>query len=200
MIDLRALRFPLITLLLVAAIGAGSVYFTQGSLEAAKRKLAQQQQQLRDARTRLQRSGEEKQLIVQYVDRYQYLQRLGFVGEEQRINWLDGLRLANEQTQLFGIRYQIGAQQPYPYATELDPGRLVLRQSLMKIEFNALHEGDLLRFLSALAKEGAGVFSVNQCTLDRIPASGGVRFEPNLHVACELAWLTIKPGTEDKKS
>lgn len=199
--DLLALRNPVIVLILALALGAGFIYYLDQSLSAAKRELAGQQNQLREARTRLQRSGDEKQIIVRYLSNYQYLQRLGFVGDEQRINWLEGLRLSNQQTQLFGVDYQIGAQQPYPYASELEPGQLTLQQSLMKISFRLLHEGDLLRFLGTLAKQGVGVFSVNQCVMQRIDTGGSIRFQPNLRADCELAWITARPATPgDKKS
>ena len=138
---------------------------------------------------------------MRYLSDYQYLQRLGFVGDEQRINWLEGLRLTNQQTQLFGVDYQIGAQQPYPYASELDPGQLTLYQSLMKINFRLLHEGDLVRFLGTLAQQGAGFFSVNQCVIERLDTDGSIRFQPNLRADCELAWITVRPATPgDKKS
>ncbi len=200
MISLHALKLPVTALAAATAIGAAGIYYSHGTLEAAKRSLVQREQQLRDARTRLQKSGDEKQLIVRYVDRYRYLQRLGFVGDEQRINWLEGLRLANQQTQLFGVGYQIGTQQPYPYASELDPGTLVLRQSVMRLDFGVLHEGDLMRFLTTLAKQGAGVFSVNQCLMERGATGGTIRFQPNLRVRCEIAWITLKPAEESKKS
>lgn len=199
--DLRALKVPLIALILVVAIGAGLVYYADLTLKQAQLALAQQQNQLRDARVRLQKSGDEKDIIVRYLGRYQYLQRLGFAGDEQRINWLDGLRVTNQQTQLFGVDYQIGTQQPYPYAIELDPGQLTLHQSLMKISFRLLHEGDLIRFLGTLAKQGAGVFAVNQCVVDRLDTGGSIRFQPNLRADCELVWITVRPGTPgDKKS
>src|SRR5258706_6447768 len=199
--DLLALRNPVIALILILALAAGLIYYLDQSLTAAKRELAGQQVQLREARTRLQKSGDEKQIIVRYLSNYQYLQRLGFVGDEQRINWLEGLRLSNQQTQLFGVDYQIGAQQPYPYASELDPGQLTLQQSLMKINFRLLHEGDLLRFLGTLAKQGVGVFSVNQCVIQRIDTGGSIRFQPNLQADCELAWITARPAAPgDKKS
>ena len=199
--DLRALRNPLIMLILVVAMSAGAIYFTDYTLTLAKRELAQQQQQLREARSRVQKSDDERDLIVRYLGNYQYLQRLGFAGDEQRINWLEGLRLANQQTQLFGIDYQIGTQQPYPYASELDPGQLTLHQSLMKLNVKLLHEGDLMPFLGNLAKQGAGVFSVNQCVMERIDTGGSIRFQPNLRVDCDLAWITVRPGTAgDKKS
>ena len=198
--DLRALRNPVIAMILALALGAGFIYYLDQSLTTARRDLAGQQNQLREARTRLQRSGDEKQIIVRYLSNYQYLQRLGFIGDEQRINWLEGLRLSNQQTQLFGVDYQIGAQQPYPYASELEPGQLTLQQSLMKISFRLLHEGDLLRFLGTLAKQGVGVFSVNQCVIKRIDTGGSIRFQPNLQADCELAWITARPATPgDKK-
>ena len=138
---------------------------------------------------------------MRYLGSYQYLQRLGFAGDEQRINWLDGLRVANQQTQLFGVDYQISTQQPYPSANELDHGQLTLHQSLMKISFRLLHEGDLMRFLGTLAKQGAGVFAVNQCVVDRLDTGGSIRFQPNLRADCELVWITVRPGTPgDKKS
>jgi hypothetical protein len=197
--DLRALKAPLITLMLVIAIGAWLVYYADGTLKEAQLASVQQQKQLRDARIRLQKSGDEKDIIVHYLGRYQYLQRLGFAGDEQRINWLDGLRVANQQTQLFGVDYQISAQQPYPYASELDPGQLALYQSVMKINVRLLHEGDLMRFLGTLANQGAGVFSVNECVMQRIDTGGSIRFQPNLRADCELAWITVRPGTPGEK-
>ena len=199
--DLGALKAPWIALMMVVAIGIGLLYYTDLTLKAAKRELAQQQNQLHAARTRLQKSGDEKEIIVRYLSGYQYLQRLGFVGEEQRINWLDGLRVTNQQTQLFGVDYQISTQQPYPHASALDPGQLALYQSVMKISFRLLHEQDLMRFLGTLAKQAAGVFSVTQCVIERLDTGGSIRFQPNLRADCELAWITMRPSsTGDKKS
>jgi hypothetical protein len=200
--DLRALKTlqrPLGVLAAVIAIGAILLYYTDLALQSAQRAAAQQQNQLREARIQLNKSGEEKATIVRYLGKYQYLQQLGFVGDEQRISWLDGLRLANRETRLFGVDYQIGAQQPYPYAAELDPGQLTLYQSVMKINLKLLHEDDLMRFLGTLAQHGAGVFSVNQCVMERIEAGDNPRNQPNLRAECELAWITLRPP-EEKKS
>ena len=199
--DLRALKIPLIALIVVIMVSAGLIYDSNLVLKEARLTLAQQQNRMREARTRLQRSGDEKEIIVRYLGNYQYLEKLGFVGDEQRISWLDALRLANQQAQLFGVDYQIGAQQPYPYAAELTPGQLTLHQSLMKVNLRLLHEGDLMRFLETLAKQPGGVFSVNQCTIERLNTGGSIRFQPNLRADCELAWITIRPATTgDKKS
>jgi uncharacterized coiled-coil protein SlyX len=197
--ELKALQTPLIILIIVIGLGAGAIYQLDQTLTTTKRELAQHQAQMREARTRLQKSGEEKEIIVRYLPNYQYLQRIGFVGDEQRLNWLEGLRLANQQAQLFGVQYQIGSQQPYPYTADLNPGQLTLHQSVMKLHFQLLHEGDLMSFLAALGKQGAGFFAVNQCKLDRLNTGGSIRLQPNLRADCDIAWITLRPGSAGER-
>jgi hypothetical protein len=197
--DLKALRLPLLVLVCTALIAAGAIYYTNLLRQQSEQKLLQQQKQLKEARTRLQRSGEEKDVIVRYLPAYRQLQRAGFVGEEQRINWLDGLRIANQRTELFGVDYQIGVQHPYLYASELGSGSLPLMESVMKLRFRLLHGGDLLRFFDALDRQNVGEFVVNQCNLTRIDTGGVIRYQPNIAVECELSWITIKPNAATEK-
>lgn len=190
--DLQALKNPLLVLLAVLLIGAAAVYYSERMMVASRQQLTQQQVQLREARTRLQKSGDEKDVIVQYLERYRQMERIGFVGEEQRINWLDGLRLANQQADLFGVDYQIGVQRPYPYAAEFNPGQLALNQSVMRLRFRLLHEEDLARFFVTLARQGAGLFTIDQCALRRIDTGGVIRYQPNVTAECDLSWITVK--------
>jgi len=192
--DLKAIRNPSPALAAVLLIAAAAIYYTDQLQVEARRQLAVQQGQMRDARMRLQKSGDEKDVIVRYLGTYQQLQRRGFVGEEQRINWLDGLRLTNQQADLFGVDYDIGSQKPYPYAADLNPAPIQLNQSLMRLRFRLLHEGDLMRFLSILAQQGAGIYTVDECSMKRVENSGAIRYQPNLAAECELAWITASVG------
>jgi len=198
--DLQALRNPLLVLVVVVVAGALAIYYSDLLMATARRQLTQQQTLLKDAKTRLQKSGDEKDIIVRYLDSYRQLERSGFVGEEQRINWLDGLRIANRQADLFGVDYQIEAQKPYVYAADLNPGQLALYQSAMRLKFQLLHEEDLMRFLAALSRQGVGIFAVNQCTLRRIDTRGVIRYQPNATAECELSWITarVAAGVERK--
>lgn len=199
--DLQALRTPLLLLLIVLLAGAGAIYYTDRLTAEARQQLARQQNQLKDARTRLQKSGDERDLIVRYRDSYRQLEHAGFIGEEQRINWLDGLRLANQQADLFGVDYQIGTQTPYPHAAAYAPGQIAMNQSVMRLQFRLLHEADLMRFLSALSRQGGGFFTVDQCVLRRIDTRGAIRYQPNITADCDLAWITAKvdaPGGQQK--
>lgn len=192
--DLQALRNPLLVLLAVLLVAAVAIYTTEQLTVSAQRQLRQQQNQLKEARTRLQKSGDEKDIIVRHLDGFRQLQRTGFVGDEQRINWLDGLRLTNQQADLFGVDYQIGAQKPYQYAAAFSPGQIDLNESVMRLRFRLLHEEDMMRFFSILARQNAGIFTIDQCSMRRIDTGGVIRYQPNVTAECELSWITAKVG------
>jgi hypothetical protein len=201
--DLEALRTPLTVLGMTLLAAIVVMWFSGGVLDNAERTKAQREAQLRDARLRILNAGEEKEMIARYLASYQQLTRAGFVGDEQRINWLDSIRMANEEARTFGVEYDIGAQKPYIYAAELNPGQLALQESVMHLKFRLLHEEDLPRFFNALSRYGGGFFTVEQCHIRRMrsgEADRAVTVQPNLAAECELRWLTVRPasGTEKK--
>lgn len=197
--DLQALRNPLLVLLAVLLVAAVAIYTTEQLTVSAQRQLRQQQNQLKEARTRLQKSGDEKDIIVRHLDGFRQLQRTGFVGEEQRINWLDSLRLTNQQADLFGVDYQIGVQKPYQYAAAFGPGQIDLNQSVMRLRFRLLHEEDMMRFFNILARQSAGIFTIDQCSMRRIDTGGVIRYQPNVTAECELSWITARVGAVGEK-
>ena len=200
--DIQALRTPLIVLGIVFLAAAALVYSSAAVLDSARQLLTQRESQLRQARLRIQNAGEEKEMISRYLASYQQLARAGFVGEEQRINWLDALRIANQQANIFGVDYEISAQHPYGYAAEFNPGQLLLQESVMRLRLRLLHEEDLPRFFQALGRQGGGFFTVDQCVMRRLKpgeAERVLQFQPNLSAECELAWLTAKPATAVEK-
>jgi hypothetical protein len=191
--ELKALRGPLLLLIAVLAMAAGAIYYTHLLRQQAQTALSKQQALLRDAQARMQRSGDEEAIITQYVDKYRQLQQSGFIGNEQRINWIDALRVANERTDLFGVNYGIDAQQPYSYAADLNPGQFAIRQSVMKLDFQLLHELDLLRFFDALRAQNNGLFHLDQCALRRTELTAAIRYQPNIIANCQLTWITATP-------
>ncbi len=199
--DLSALSRPLFLLLGVLVLCSVLVRYGNARVEHARADLAAQETALGNARQRVQRSDEEKQTILHSVDAYRTLERRGLVGTEQRISWLDALRAANQEAELFGVDYELAAQQPYAYAARVQAGSLKVDQSVMRLRFGLLHEEDLLRFFKALGAEQAGAFSLSECALQRLisdvskPAN-----QPTLRAECSLAWITIRtpPGPEKR--
>jgi hypothetical protein len=193
--ELKSFRLPLIVLLTVIALAAGAIYYTDLLLKQTTTALARQKSDFQTAQSRMRQSGDEKNTIVQYVDKYRDLEKTGFAGEEQRINWLDALRNANSKAELFGVNYQIGVQRPYQYASELGSSNITLQESTMELDMRLLHEGDLLRFLDALRAQQVGLFHVKECTLLRTDRTETLRNQPYLSAKCALVWITARPGT-----
>ena len=191
--DWHALRNPILTLVAVILLGIALVFFSHQELAQTKALLKNQEIALHEAQERLHKSGEERDKILRYRAEFIALQQHGFIGEEQRINWVDALRVASLSLKMFGINYQIEAQQLYAASVAPEAGPYRLRQSVMKINMGLLHEEDVLRFVNALAEQQAGVFSIRECSLQRqgTAKAENVRVQPNLLADCSLAWLTI---------
>lgn len=188
----ETLTLPLLVLLITLLAVVAAAKISGDRAAEAQRKFDAQHTQMRDAQSRVQKSGAERDLIMRYLPDYRRLDALGFVGDEQRINWLDALRHANQKGALFGINYEIAARKAYPRAATLNPGQLSIMQSLMKVRFQMLHEADLPNFLANLAGQNAGVFMVNQCNMVRTGATQTTRYLPNMTAECELAWITAQ--------
>jgi hypothetical protein len=194
--DWRPLQIPLLVFVAVLAVSGYGVYYTHKSLQEAQQHLKSEEASLREARTRYHKSGEERDMIVRYLPEYRRLQNEGFVGFEARVNWVDGLRIANSEAELFGVDYQLGPQTPFHEGAAASSEQLPIQRSDMNINFKMLHEGDLMRFFSALKGQKIGLFALNECTLEREGASLTPRSEPNLRASCELSWITMNPVSQ----
>jgi hypothetical protein len=200
--DIRGLLQALLVLIVVVGGSTMALRLSDLSVKRAKQEVATQERTLADARKKVQQSDQEKGVIEHYVGPYTELERIGVVGEEKRISWIDALRAANGEADLYGVEYELEPQKPYAFKSEVAADSLPVQQSLMKLRFDLLHEGDLLRFFQALNEQKVGRFTVNQCKLQRLPVNWSVPVnQPTLRAECELAWITISsPSPEEPKS
>jgi hypothetical protein len=192
--DLGALKVPMLVMAISIAASFALVAFTSDQYSQSGKQYAGQLAALQEARTRLQRSGEERETVSHFLQAYRQLERIGFVGDERRLSWVESLRVANTQAGLFGVDYQLSAQEPYSHLAKDNPLSDRVKQSRMRISFGILHEGDLTKLLRAVSAQQPGVFAVNSCSLDRAGRMGApVPKQANLSAECELSWLTIDP-------
>jgi len=193
--DLAEMKLPFLVLAVAIAASFLLVRFSSDKREQTEIQHRILSTALQDARSRYQRSGDERETILRYLPAYRQLENQGFVGTEQRINWLEGLRLANTQAGLFGVTYQLDAQKPLPLIGQSNPMSQHLHNSHMKLSFGLVHEGDLMRFIQALATQQTGIFIVTRCALDRAGRSESpAPRQANLSAQCDLSWLTVDPG------
>ena len=195
--DLNAMKMPMLALAIAVAASFAMVAFSSNQRAQSQKQHRDQLTALQEARTRYQRSGEERQTVTHYLQAYRQLEKIGFVGAEQRLNWVESLRLANVQAGLSGVDYQLTAQEPFPYVAKDNPVGDRVKHSRMRLSFGVLHEGELTRLLRALSAQQPGLFTLNSCSLDRAGRQGApLPRQANLTAECELSWLTIDPKGE----
>jgi hypothetical protein len=193
--DLSSMKLPFLVLAVAIAASFLLVRFSSDKREQTEMQHRIQATALQEARSRYQRSGDERETILRYLPAYQQLENQGFVGTEQRINWLESLRIANTHAGLFGVTYQLDARKPFPLIGQSNPMSQNLHNSQMKLSFGLVHEGDLMRFLQALAEQQTGIFILTGCALDRVARSESpAPRQANLTAQCDLSWLTVDPG------
>ena len=197
--DFRAMKRPLFALAIAVAASFAMIAFSSNQRSQSEKQYRAQLAALQEAQTRYQRSGDERETVTHYLQAYRQLEKIGFVGAEQRLKWVESLRVANTQVGLFGVDYHLTAQEPFPYLARDNPVGDRVKHSRMRLSFGVLHEGDLTRLFRALSTQQAGFFTLNSCSLDRAGRQGApLPRQANLTAECELSWLTINP--KDGKS
>ena len=192
--DWLKLQTSLVILGLVLMLIALMLAFAQNYNTAQEQLLQSQQNLLSAARQRYQSSGMEKETIKEYLPQYQALINKGFVGEERRIEWVEALREQHKSNKLFGIKYSISQQQEYKPSFATSVGGFMLHRSIMKLDLDMLHEGDILKLTESLSAENTAPFMLRDCEITRLNAGGALSNQliANLHAQCELDWLTMR--------
>ncbi len=192
--DWRKLKVPLAALLAVMIIAALLLFFAQNYSVQQETALLTQQNLLNAARQRYQSSGLEKDTITEYLPQYQALINKGFIGEERRIEWVEALREEQKSHKLFGIKYNISQQEDFRPEFMSNLGGFVLHRSIMKLDLDMLHEGDILQLTESLSAKNAAPFMLRDCEITRLNSGGNLskQLVANLHAQCQLDWLTAR--------
>lgn len=191
--DWRKLRYPILGIgcaLLFVGLFASFADQYRHDKEMA---LQSEEMAYRKAHQKFESSGLEKETIIKYLPIYNDLLKAGFVGEERRIEWIERLRQIHSQYNLFSIDYNIGQQEAYRPSFLSNLGNLVLNRSVMELQLDMLHEGDLVNLLDDL-HERTPPFMVRDCEITR-PIGAEVNINnltANLRARCELDWLTLR--------
>jgi len=190
-------EFALIRLAVAICLGSigigissvfASTWWLHGALDTR-----QQAQQSRDAAyARFAQVESEKQDIRAFQPKFITLNRKGFIGEENRLEWIDQIRQIQEQRKLLPLNYEFEPQQNVKLDGRLPLGDYQLRASRMSLHMDMLHEGDLFDFLADLRQRG--YFAVQDCNLKRLAGAQNVANAPTVAAECQLNWLTLTPS------
>lgn len=187
--DWQKLRLPILLLLLTIALCASLITIAKRYEQTQHQRLMQQQDQLLIAKQKYLSSGTEKQQIETYLPKYQRLIGQGMIGEEQRQVWIQALRAIQHDKQLFPITYQLAPfeEQTPDFFTSIAP--FTLHQSNMQLNFDLLHEGDVLTLTEGLAQQTFNNWLLRDCVIERAKTlkNNGATMTGQ----CTIEWYTL---------
>jgi hypothetical protein len=189
--ELKKLILPLLACLGLLAAGAALITWVRQEQRDAARELTAAREAQAQARERLMRIAEEEREVKEKLQVYLRLRELHILGDERRLEWADAMTRIRTQRELPDLRYRVERQRLLssvgPKATSVD-----FFASAMKLEVAALHEGDLLNFLTDLRESGNAYYAVRRCSLARTgPALAVAGLAPRLRAECEIDLITI---------
>lgn len=189
--DLRPIRWSLLAICSSAIVSALILYGSAQHAARVRDDHAGALQQLNDARRQLDEAHEARQNMAVYAGEYAALADLGVIGEDRRLDWMEGLENLRQQGLVTDFRYNIAPQAAYVPQPPVDSGVFDIRRSEMKLQFELLHEGQLLDFFAALRNQVKGRYLLEGCSMKRATeADAGAAIR--LTAECDGGWITLK--------
>jgi hypothetical protein len=152
------------------------------------------QAQMNDARNRLNMARQDRDNLSAFSKAYNTLEARKIIGDDHRLDWMEGLEKLRNQNLVINFSYNIAPQKVYIPQPALDSGNFIIHYSEMKLQFDLLHEGQLLNFFDALRRRIKGHYQLEGCTLQRVITDGGSApaSEKNIRAECSGGWITLK--------
>ena len=183
--DLPLLRWHLLALCLCALLGVIVVYGSAEYARSSQKDRLRAQGMLAQARLNLATARQDQENMGKYADEYSALIERNIIGDEQRLDWLEGMEKIRRNSAVPSFSYQIGPQVKYLSQPVLDSGNFDFYYSEMKLQLELLHEQQLLDFFDALGTQIKGHYHLQGCSLQRNDSA-------RLHAECSGGWLTLK--------
>jgi hypothetical protein len=194
--DFQLMRFSFAAIgtsvLLSGAILYSSIKYADYALK--NRRIAQSQ--MNNARNRLAMARQDRDNLSDYSKEYDKLEANEIIGDDHRLDWMEGLEKLRRQNLVIDFRYHIAPQKNYAPQPPLNSGDFVIHYSEMKLQFDLLHEGQLLNFFNELNRKIKGHYQLDGCKLDRVAGNGdsdsGPGARANIKAECSGGWITLK--------
>ncbi len=193
-VEWPVLRGALIGVGMAVSASAATVGATYYYVSALSEENSQYQAALNQIRDRYVAAIQERQLIERYWPQYRQLQTNGFVGDENRLDWIDLLHGMAAKHRVLGLSYEVLPRAVAAVDQNVNTGEFQLQGSEMILRLDLLHEGNLLALLQDISTQNAGIFNLKSCSIDRVqPEVTTSSATANVSAQCKLIWHTIQP-------
>jgi hypothetical protein len=188
--DLTELKLSLVALTIAIALSSVLLSLSGKYLEHSIKDRQAAQSQLTESRSQLLATQNDRDNMSAYALEYTALLDQKVIGNEQRLDWMEGLERLRKQGAVLDFKYTIAPQQSYAPNPPLDAGNFLLSRSSMTLQIDLLHEEQLLHLLTDMRKELNGWFMLDGCTLTKTGTTDDIT---PLKASCSGGWFTMKP-------
>lgn len=195
--DFSLVKWSVLIFLSVLCAGGLAITISENFATQARRNQGDAMRQLNEARSNLALAEQDRGNMQTYTQEYDALLKRNVIGNDQRLDWIEGLEKIHRQNHVPGLmefKYAISPQKPYKPAPPLDSGSFNLNLSNMTLQFELLHEEQLTAFFDALRTDINGWFILDHCSMERINAAASLddfRVAHHLKAECTGGWLTL---------
>lgn len=192
--DFSLIRWSVLAFCVSLFISAIILYNSGDYAEKAQTERRTAQTLLNDARNRLATAYQDQENMEIYAHEYGSLIESKVIGDDQRLDWMEGLEKIRLQNLVTEFRYTIAPQRIYTPQVPLDTGNFDIHYSEMKLQLDLLHEGQLSNFFAALSNQIKGWYQLEGCTLQRATPDSGASATAATHLKAECSggWITLK--------
>lgn len=193
--DIPLLRWSILTACLSILISTTIIYSSSAYTSNAQENLNKARKLRNDARTRLTAAHEDRDNMSIYSSEYGILVNRKIIGDEQRLDWIEGMERLRQKNLVWNFRFNIAPQKKYSQKSQIDSGNFDILYSEMGLQFDLLHEAQLVDFFAALPKHVQGWYQLEGCTLMRsgtTQVNSSISSKPQLSADCTGGWITLK--------
>lgn len=198
--DLKRLQWGIALLIILSLIGGGAVWTTEQMKKSSNMALLSANAARKDVQIKLARAREEQQELTEKLNRFQALKTRGYIGPEQRLNWIDVIARIKAARQIGKLDYEFAPQRQVDASIlpgGASAGGFEIMSSQMRLSIHLLHEGELLDFLADLTTEMRNtveaVVLLRSCAVVRLKSDSTDRgSKAQLRANCTLEWITLK--------
>lgn len=191
--DLPLLRWNLLVFSISIIVCVVVLYSSGLVYEKSQNYFNATQKSGNNARNQLIAAIEDQKNMAIYADEYGLLIKRKIIGDEQRLDWMEGLEKLRKKNLVTDFRYSIAPQINYSPQPPIDSGNFVIHYSEMKLDFDLLHEAQLIKFFAALNSNINGWYLLESCAVHRSTAVNPDEVNSTLLKAeCSGGWITLK--------
>lgn len=194
--DFMLMRWNILAISASALLSVLALYTSGEYADRAERERRDAQNQLNAARNRLNMAQEDRKNLAIYTEEYAALMSRKIIGDNHdRLDWMEGLENIRRQSSGFDFRYTISPQKIHAPQPSMHSGNFEIHYSEMKLQFDLLHEGQLLNFFSALRKQIKGHYQLEGCALVRTAPENddnATAAAARIKAECAGGWITLR--------